>query len=124
MVQIEELGKMLVQIVTNRNNNDTGRSPELIDTIYTSLKVDADRLLNETPDALRARLDYDDGCGLLRLEIAAKTLLEESHLRQEGRTARLRKARELLQYIQQHDTTFSLERVALLSGIEEELNEA
>ena len=30
MVQIEELGKMVAQVIFNRNNNAAGKNPELI----------------------------------------------------------------------------------------------
>ena len=63
-------------------------------------------------------LDGDDSCGLQRMELAAKTLLEESFLLPEAQGKKLRaRAKELLEYIQRNDTTFSLERVALLEEI-------
>ena len=38
MVQIEELGKVIAQIIFNRNSNDGARkNPELIQSVYTSL---------------------------------------------------------------------------------------
>ena len=47
MVQIEELGKVIAQIIFNRNSNDGARkNPELIQSVYTSLKLDNDFLLN------------------------------------------------------------------------------
>lgn len=40
MVQIEELGKVIAQIIFNRNSNDGARkNPELIQSVYTSLKL-------------------------------------------------------------------------------------
>ena len=51
MVQIEELGKVIAQIIFNRNSNDGARkNPELIQSVYTFLKLDNDFLLN-TPIA-------------------------------------------------------------------------
>ena len=83
MVQIEELGKVIAQIIFNRNSNDGARkNPELIQSVYTSLKLDNDFLLNTPIDGIRTYLDGDDSCGL-----------------------------------QRNDTTFSLERVALLEEI-------
>ena len=39
MVQIEELGKVIAQIIFNRNSNDGARkNPELIQSVYTFLK--------------------------------------------------------------------------------------
>ena len=118
MVQIEELGKVIAQIIFNRNSNDGARkNPELIQSVYTFLKLDNDFLLN-TPIGIRTYLDGDDSCGLQRMELASKTLLEESFLLPEAQGKKLRaRAKELLEYIQRNDTTFSLERVALLEEI-------
>ncbi|UQT35975.1 hypothetical protein M5E82_10870 [Parabacteroides distasonis] len=81
MVQIEELGKVIAQIIFNRNSNDGARkNPELIQSVYTSLKLDNDFLLNTPIDGIRTYLDGDDSCGLQRMELATKTLLEESFL--------------------------------------------
>ena len=111
MVQIEELGKVIAQIIFNRNSNDGARkNPELIQSVYTSLKLDNDFLLNTPIDGIRTYLDGDDSCGLQRMELATKTLLAQ------GKKLRAR-AKELLEYIQRNDTTFSLERVALLEEI-------
>ena len=108
MVQIEELGKVIAQIIFNRNSNDGARkNPELIQSVYTFLKLDNDFLLNTPIDGIRTYL-----------ELAAKTLLEESFLLPEAQGKKLRaRAKELLEYIQRNDTTFSLERVALLEEI-------
>ena len=105
MVQIEELGKVIAQIIFNRNSNDGARkNPEF--------------LLNTPIDGIRTYLDGDDSCGLQRMELASKTLLEESFLLPEAQGKKLRaRAKELLEYIQRNDTTFSLERVALLEEI-------
>ena len=107
MVQIEELGKVIAQIIFNRNSNDGARkNPELIQSVYTFLKLDNDFLLNTPID------------GIQRMELASKTLLEESFLLPEAQGKKLRaRAKELLEYIQRNDTTFSLERVALLEEI-------
>ena len=67
MVQIEELGKVIAQIIFNRNSNDGARkNPELIQSVYTSLKLDNDFLLNTPIDGIRTYLDGDDSCGLCR----------------------------------------------------------
>lgn len=69
MVQIEELGKVIAQIIFNRNSNDGARkNPELIQSVYTSLKLDNDFLLNTPIDGIRTYLDGDDSCGLQRME--------------------------------------------------------
>lgn len=118
LVQIEELGKMVAQMTLNRNANDGAReNPELIQSVYDSLRIDADFLLRGTPEEIHRTLNRDDDHGLPRMEVAAKTLLEESFLAPEPHRLRA-KAKELLEYIQREDTTFSLERMALLADID------
>ena len=104
MVQIEELGKVIAQIIFNRNSNDGARkNPELIQSVYTFLKLDNDFLLNTPIDGIRTYLDGDDSCGLQRMELATKTLLEESFLLPEAQGKKLRaRAKELLEYIQRN----------------------
>lgn len=121
MVQIEELAKVILQIILNRNTGAARKTPALIQTVYTSLKLDRHTLLNSTPEELVRRLDQDDKGGMLRLEIAVKAFIEESYLEPGKQKEILRKAKEYLVYIQQHDTTFSLERVSLLEEIEQML---
>lgn len=117
MVQIEELGKVIAQLVLNRNSNDGARkNPELIQSVYTSLKIDSPLLMKTSAEELRKILDRDDACGLQRMELAAKTLMEESYLAPEPREM-LAKAKELLEYVQRNDSTFSWERVTLLEEI-------
>lgn len=120
MVQIEELGKVIAQIVSQRNTDAARKNPELIQTVYHALKVDRDCLLTSSPEDLLHRLNQEDNCGLQRMELAAKTLLEEAYLRQpkQAQNDTLLKVKELLEYIQKHDTTFSLERIALLDNIQ------
>lgn len=117
MVQIEELAKVVLQIIANRNTNAARKVPELIQTVYNSLKLDRDTLMTTTPEVLITRLNQDDNGGIQRLEIAIKTLIEESYLYPAQQKEMLLKAKELLLYIQANDHTFSLERVALLEDI-------
>lgn len=121
MVLIEELGKAIAQMVLNRNSGNDGRNPELVQKVYHSLTLKPEFLLTATPEELRLYLDQDDGCGLARMELAAKTLIEEGFISSGPVSAPApvlrQKAKELLEYIQQNDTTFSLERVALLEGL-------
>lgn len=119
MVQIEELGKVIAQIILNRNSNDgAGKNPALILSVYDSLKLDRDFLLNTSLDDIRRFLDGDDSCGLQRMELATKAFIEESYLLPDPQSGEiLKKAQEMLEYIQRNDTTFSLERVALLEEI-------
>ena len=123
MVQIEELGKVIAQIIFNRNANAARKNPELIQTVYSSLKLDQDFLMTTSPEEILRSLDNEDNGGVLRLEIAIKTLIEDSYLQPENQPQTLLRAKELLEYLQAHDSTFSLERVNLLNEIEEQLKE-
>ena len=123
MVQIEELGKVIAQIIFNRNANAARKNPELIQTVYSSLKLDQDFLMTTPPEEILRSLDNEDNGGILRLEIAIKTLIEDSYLQPENQPQILLQAKELLEYLQAHDSTFSLERVNLLNEIEERLKE-
>lgn len=123
MVQIEELGKVIAQIIFNRNANAARKNPELIQTVYSSLKLDQDFQMTTSPEEILRSLDNEDNGGVLRLEIAIKTLIEDSYLQPENQPQILLRAKELLEYLQAHDSTFSLERVNLLNEIEERLKE-
>lgn len=123
MVQIEELGKVIAQIIFNRNANAARKNPELIQTVYSSLKLDQDFLMTTPPEEILRSLDNEDNGGVLRLEIAIKTLIEDSYLQPENQPQILLRAKELLEYLQAHDSTFSLERVNLLNEIEKRLKE-
>ncbi len=123
MVQIEELGKVIAQIIFNRNANAARKNPELIQTVYSSLKLDQDFLMTTSSEEILRSLDNEDNGGVLRLEIAIKTLIEDSYLQPENQPQTLLRAKELLEYLQAHDSTFSLERVNLLNEIEERLKE-
>ena len=102
MIQIEELAKVVLQIIMNRNTNAARHTPELIQTIYSSLKLDRPTLMTAQPEELVRRLDSDDNGGILRLEIAVKTLIEESYLYPDEEQAMLQKAKTILEYIRQH----------------------
>ena len=106
MVQIEELAKVVLQIITNRNTNAARRIPELIQTVYTSLKLDRLTLMTVPLEELIRRLNSDDGGGIPRLEIAVKTLIEESYLHPGEEQDMLQRAKLLLEYIQTHDNIF------------------
>ena len=121
MVQIEELGKMIAQVIFNRNNNAAGKNPELIQTVYENLKLTPDFLMTAAPDDILRFLDNEEKSGMLRLEIAIKALIESSYLQPKNQPDMLVRAKELLEYLQAHDTTFSLERVNLLNEIEQNL---
>lgn len=121
MVQIEELGKMIAQVIFNRNNNTTDRNPELIQDVYDNLKVDRNYLMTTAPDDILRFLDNEDQGGVLRLEIAIKTLIEDGLQQPKDQREMLLRAKELLEYLQAHDTTFSLERINLLNDIQQHL---
>jgi Tfp pilus assembly ATPase PilU len=120
MVQIEELGKVIAQIIARRNVNDTKNIPQMVQVVYDSLKIDRSFLLSGEPHDIRHFLDGEDGAGLQRLEIAVKTLLEEAYIDTEKAKPIRSKAKELLEYIQARDNTFSLERVQLLDELRSE----
>ena len=117
LVQIEELGKVLAQLIDNRNHGASRKTDVLMETIYSSLKTDKEYLLSHTPEEIRSVLEGEDKAGLQRLEIAAKTLLEEGYLGSDKQSVLL-KAQEIFLYIQEHDKTFSIERVNLISEIQ------
>lgn len=117
LVQIEELGKVIAQLIDNRNHGASRKTDVLMETIYSTLKTDKEYLLTHSPEEIRAILEGEDKAGLQRLEIAAKTLLEEGYLNSENQSLLL-KAQEILLYIQEHDMTFSIERVNLLNEIQ------
>lgn len=120
MVQIEELGKVIARIITLRESNAARHIPQQIQVVYDSLKLDNNFLLITSPEEIRAHLDRDDSGGILRMEIAIKALIEESFLHTgEARRKRLLRAKELLEYLQQTDNTFSFERINQLNQIEQ-----
>lgn len=121
MVQIEELGKVIAQIISQRNTNAARKNAELIQTVYNSLKIDRKSLLTSSPEELINQLNQDDNCGLQRMELATKALMEEVYLCQpeQLQNETLLRVKELFEYIQIHDTTFSLERIALLDNIKQ-----
>ncbi|MDR2763395.1 MAG: hypothetical protein LBB90_00010 [Tannerella sp.] len=118
MVQIEELGKVIAQVISQRETGATRKIPEQIQTVYRSLKLDRDFLMTAAPEAIFHSLEGDDRGGIPRMDIAVKALVEESRLFS-GRQQQdmLWKAQTLLEYLQTHDRTFSLERMTLLDDI-------
>jgi hypothetical protein len=121
MIQIEELGKLIAQIINNRNTGSTLNNPQLIQSAYTTLHADRNTLLELSPEALRQLLDRDDSGGLQRMDIAAHLLIEEAHL-VESPVALQQKALEILEYIHLNDRTFSINRACLIEEIRSELN--
>ncbi|NDV54983.1 hypothetical protein D0T51_04465 [Parabacteroides sp. 52] len=124
MVQIEELGKIIAQLIAQRNNNAARHIPVQIQTVYDSLKLDKEFLLTAAPQDIRNFLDQEDSGGTLRMEIAIKGLIEESfYVEPAERKKLLLRAKELLEYLQATDHTFSFERINQLNEIEEWLHE-
>jgi hypothetical protein len=121
MVQIEELGKVIAQLISQRHMDAARRNTVLIQTVHDSLKTSTAFLLDASPDEISEYLNGTDMAGLQRMEIAAKLLLEESYLQVEKQEEMQLKAKAMLEYIQTRDTTFSLERMDLLKEIEQSL---
>ncbi|MCD8178753.1 MAG: hypothetical protein LUE98_15605 [Tannerellaceae bacterium] len=117
MVMIEELGKAVAQMITNRNHGATRKNESLVQVAYSTLKVDTHFLLKSSPEEMREYLDKEDGTVLQRMELAAKVLLEESYLYPEQQQEMRQKVKDILEYIQKHDTTFSLERVNMINEL-------
>jgi hypothetical protein len=117
MVQIEELGKVIARMIDHRNANAARKNPELVQVVYNSLGMDLLFLSDHSPEEILQRLNGEDRAGLPRMEIAAKLLMEEAWLHPEKQTEYRHKAKELLEYIHRHDTTFSLERIQLLDEL-------
>lgn len=110
---------MIAQMMFNRQEGDgRGENPELARIALKSLKLSRETLLDSPMDALRQRLDEEDGAGLYRMELAAKILMEWGYVETDAPGTLFRKAKEILEYVQLADSTFSLERVALLSEID------
>lgn len=122
MVQIEELGKVIAQLIGLRNTDNARKTDQLTNRMYQSLKVDKDFLLTTNMDTIRKRLDEGDHAGLQRMELAAKTLLEESFLDKKQALLLLSKAQEMMVYVQKSDVTFSIERVELIDFITRKIN--
>lgn len=118
MVQIEELGKVIAQIISQRNTDAARNIPQQIQVVYDALRLDRNFLLNTSPDDIRRHLDNEDSGGILRMEIAIKALIEESYLLPDQQRIMLIRAKELLEYLQRADVTFSLERINQLSSIQ------
>lgn len=117
LVQIEELGKVIAQLIDQRNNDVARKNPGLVQVVYNSLQTDRQAMLSTSPDELRQILNRTDNAGLQRLELAAKTLLEEQYLYPTLQKQIREKAKELFEYIQREDNTYSLERVAILDEL-------
>ncbi|WP_085535540.1 hypothetical protein [Massilibacteroides vaginae] len=119
LVQIEALGKAIAQLINNRKEGDPDKAEILLEDIYSSLHINKDYLLSHAPGDIRIALDGEDNAGIQRMEIAAKTLIEDSYIYKDKNA--LYKAQEILLYIQKHDLTFSIERMNLLDEIQDAL---
>lgn len=117
MAQVEELAKKILQLINLRTMDNPSQQAALINEIYRSLKVNRDYLLQTDPETICKMMDEGGHSGLQRMEIAAKAMIEDSFMNPGEKGHLLRKAQQMLGYIQQHDTTFSLERVDVLNEI-------
>lgn len=118
MIQFKELGKMVTQMVFNRENHAEYKNRDLIQTIYQTLHLTQGALMTSSLEDLLRLLDREDNGGFFRMELAARNLMEESFIQPKERTALLKRSKEILVYIQQHDKTYSIGRVMLLNEIE------
>lgn len=118
MAQIEELAKVIVQLIGLRSTDNPARQNNMIAEIYSSLKTDRNYLLQADPEAIYAAMDEGGHSGILRMEIAAKAMIEDSFVCADEKKHLLLKSKQMLEYIQQHDHTFSIERIDLLNEIE------
>ncbi|MDR1675328.1 MAG: hypothetical protein LBR86_02505, partial [Tannerella sp.] len=80
MVQIEELGKVIAQIISRRETGATRQIPEQIQMVYRSLKLDRDFLTTAAPEDIFRLLEGYDRGGIPRMDMAVKALVEESYL--------------------------------------------
>ena len=118
MAQIEELAKKILQLIKLRTTDNPSEQAALISEIYGSLKINRDSLLQNDSESICSMLDEGGHSGLQRMEVAAKVLVEESYINPKEKEIVLKKAKQMLEYIQQHDTTFSMERVDVLNEIQ------
>jgi hypothetical protein len=80
MVQIEEPGKMIAQIISQRETGATRQIPEQLRTVYRSLKLDRDFLTTAAPEAIFHLPEGGNRGGIPRMDIVAGALVEESSL--------------------------------------------
>jgi orotate phosphoribosyltransferase-like protein len=121
------------QVATAKSLRDQGYSLNAIATkmgysndssVRSLLNENSEAHMNQakkTADFLKKQVDekgmIDVGAGLQRMELIAKTMLEESFHNSIEARALLTKAKDILTYIQKSDQTFSLERVELIDFI-------
>lgn len=122
LLQIEAFAKAIAQLITKRKGGDFEQADLLLKLVYSSLGIDKDYLFSHTPDEIRTFLDREDKAGMQRMEMAAKILVEDSYIKNDK--ASLFKAQEILQYVQKHDLTFSIERMNLLAEIQDLLSKS
>ncbi|MCC8154441.1 MAG: hypothetical protein LIP01_09640, partial [Tannerellaceae bacterium] len=60
LVQIEELGKVIAQIMHNRNHGAARKNTELIQVAYDSLKTDSHFLLTASPEEIHSQLNHEE----------------------------------------------------------------
>lgn len=123
MVQIEELAKVILHLIGLRTTDNPSRQSALINEVYSSLKTDRQYLLQTSSQNICEMMSEGGNSGLLRMEIAAKALIEDSFTTVEEKEQLLLKAQQLLEYIQMHDNTFSLDRLDTLQEIKNLLAE-
>ncbi len=107
---IEELSKAIVQLLQQRRDGNTDSSLKLIQRSYQTLNVDENHRLNADPEQLAEQLKQDAKPPYPFMEILATLLLEESYLTEQNDRVLLKRALTLLEYVDEKDDTYSLER--------------
>lgn len=117
MAQIEELAKVIIQLIQLRTTDNPARQATFISEAYSALKIDRNYLLQTDPESIYTALDEGNRSGIERMEMAVKIMIEDSYATPEEKEHLLRKAKQMLEYIQANDNTFSLERIDTLNEI-------
>lgn len=118
MVLAEELGKAVTQLQKYRDSDDLDGGFPLIQKAYDSLHTNKAFLMEHSMDEIRSTFDEIDMEGLSRMELAAKVLYEESFHDPEEQDGMRQKVKEMLEYIQNNDSVYSIERIQLIGEIE------
>lgn len=111
LAQIEELAKKFSRLIEKKETGNPDTLP-VADECYGMLGISARWIEEtETEDIISHIAIWE------LLELLVKIMLEDSRLNTDRRN--MRKAQEILFYVQENDRTYSLERVALEERIEQ-----
>lgn len=117
MAQIEEITKVILRLIQLRTTDNPARQATLISEAYSGMKIDRNYLLQTDPEAICTAFDEGNRSGIQRMEMAVKIMIEDSYANPEEKKHLLRKAKQMLEYIEANDNTFSLERIDTLNEI-------